>query len=452
MFNDLKYLKVDLPEDVLKLKCNGNFDEALRLIDLRLEKEIPISLRKRLEIEKEIIRVLRNEYPYSFDEALELMKSNLTSFTKEELIKAKDESEADWILVDGKVMFSDSFYGNLVLTKEELKQRVINKKESEGLRIEYLNKNIENMKKKGQASYFIHMKVTIKIKEEYQKIGEKIKIHIPLPTDDCQQSNVKIISTSPQATYIAPSNYPQRTVYFEEILKKDQEFCVEYSYESHVPYAELDPKKVSEIQLSFHTEEKEPHIMFTPYIKELCEEIVGDEKNPLLKARKIYDFITTKVKYSYMRKYSTILNIPEYAALNLKGDCGVQGLLFITLLRCAGIAAKWQSGLAVTPYHVGAHDWAQFYIEPYGWLYADPSFGGSGYRSGNLEKWNFYFGNLDPFRMVANSEFQHQFDPPKNHWRDDPYDNQLGECEYDDRGLEKKEFLTKLELLEIKEI
>jgi len=77
--------------------------------------------------------------------------------------------------------------------------------------------------------------------------------------------------------------------------------------------------------------------------------------------------------YSFVRKYSTIINIPEYAALNFKGDCGIQALLFITLCRCVKIPAKWQSGLAVTPYHVGCHDWAQFYVEPYGWLFADPS-------------------------------------------------------------------------------
>ena len=49
-----------------------------------------------------------------------------------------------------------------------------------------------------------------------------------------------------------------------------------------------------------------------------------------------------------MREYFTISNISEYAATNLKGDCGVQAILFITLCRIAGIPAKWQSGLYVS--------------------------------------------------------------------------------------------------------
>ena len=69
----------------------------------------------------------------------------------------------------------------------------------------------------------------------------------------------------------------------------------------------------------------------------MCQEIVGDEINPLLKAKRIYEYVTDRVRYSYVRRYSTILNIPEYAAVNQKGDCGVQAVLFIALCRCAGV-------------------------------------------------------------------------------------------------------------------
>ena len=141
-----------------------------------------------------------------------------------------------------------------------------------------------------------------------------------------------------------------------------------------------------------------------------------------------------------MPEYMVLDSIAEYAALNGKGDCGVQTVLFITLLRILGIPARWQSGLYTTPYSAGSHDWAQFYVEPYGWVFADCSFGGSAYRDGNKEMWDFYFGNLDPFRMPANSVFQREFYPRKKYRRADPYDNQRGEVEYEDRGLSYEEF------------
>ncbi len=452
MYNDLEYLKVSLPEDVLKLKYNGDFDGTLKLINTRLKKEIPLVLRKRLEIEKDIIKIIQKEYTYSFEEALNIMQSNVKNFTKEELIALQEESAADWMLINGKVFFNDSFYSNLLKTRPDIVKRLLNKdvqsanEEKEQILID----NIKMMKEKGEVSYFIHLRTSIKIKEEYAKVNENIRVHLPLPINYRQVKNINILKN--EAKYISSDDYPQRTAFFEEKLKEDHEFLVEYTYENHLKYVNLDPSIVEEIQPSFDTEEHAPHIMFTPYIKELAKELIGDEKNHLIKARKIYDFITTKVMYSYMRKYFTITNIPEYAALNLKGDCGVQALLFITLCRCVGIPARWQSGLYVTPHYVGCHDWAEFYIEPYGWLFADPSFGGGAYRRGDKESWNFYFGNVDPFRMPAASEFQHEFDPPKKHLRDDPYDNQVGECEYDDYGLPREDFNVKLDLIDMHQI
>lgn len=451
MLENLKYLKVNLPEDILKLKCNGDFQGAQKLIDRRLAKNIPLAMRKRLELETEILKTIKGEYPYTFDEALEKMQHNIKDFTKEELIELQEDSQADWILIDGKVHFNDSFFGSLIKTRSDLEARLINKEAEDDERAEFLDENIKESKKNGGASYFMHLKASLQLKDEAVRKGKKVRVYLPIPIN-CQQSNIKIINTTPEIKFIADENYPSRTVYFETLLDENQEFSVEYSYESHLKYNNPDSLKVSDEQPTFDTGELEPQIMFTPYIKELAQEIVGDEKNPLINARKIYDYITQNVKYSYMRAYSTIVNIPEYCALNLKGDCGVQALLFITLCRCVGIPAKWQSGLAVTPYNVGPHDWAQFYVAPYGWLFADPSFGGGAYRSGNMDRWNFYFGNLDPFRMVANSELQHEFDPPKKYYRHDPYDNQVGECEYEDMEIRREEFKAKYELIEMKKI
>ncbi len=450
MLDNLKYLKVNLPEDILKLKCGGDFEGAQRLIDLRLEKQIPNSMRKRLILEKEILKTIKSEYPYTFEQALKRMQDNVKGFTREELVELQEDSQADWILVDGQVYFNDSFYGSLMKTREDLAARLKNK-EPEDENRNFLIENIKNTKAEGGASYFMHLKASLKLKENAVRSGENIRVHLPIPAN-CQQSEIKIISTIPEAKYISDADHPSRTAYFEATADENQEFSVEYSYISSLKYNCPEPSEVSDKQPSFHTEEFEPHIIFTPYIKELAEEIIGNETNPLIKARKIYDYITQNIKYSYMRAYSTITNIPEYCALNLKGDCGVQSLLFITLCRYTGIPAKWQSGLAATPYHVGPHDWAQFYIEPYGWLFADLSFGGSAYANGNKDKWNFYFGNLDPFRMVANSEFQHEFEPKKLYSRHDPYDNQVGECEYEDREVRREEFTVKYRLLDMKKI
>ena len=107
-------------------------------------------------------------------------------------------------------------------------------------------------------------------------------------------------------------------------------------------YVEPKPEKALESQPTFYTEEQLPHIRFTPYLRSLAAEIVGAETNPVVKARRIYDYITTHVMYSFVRSYFTIDNLTEYMGTGLKGDCGIHALLFITLCRIAGIPARWQ--------------------------------------------------------------------------------------------------------------
>ena len=53
MYQDLSFMKVPLPEDVLKLKIYGDYAGAQKMIRYFLEeKDIPQALRKRLEIER----------------------------------------------------------------------------------------------------------------------------------------------------------------------------------------------------------------------------------------------------------------------------------------------------------------------------------------------------------------------------------------------------------------
>ena len=141
------------------------------------------------------------------------------------------------------------------------------------------------------------------------------------------------------------------------------------------------------------------------------------------------------------RTYFGLESIADGCARNLVGDCGIQATLFITLCRCAGIPARWESGLAAGPAgSCGAHDWAKVYIAPLGWFPVDLSRGGTAFARSKEELQKFYFGNLECDRMVANRTVQADFGIPKQHWRADPYDNQVGEIETAERALDYSEY------------
>ena len=462
-FEDLQYLSVSLPEDIQKLKWYGDFDRARKVIDLVLKKDIPKPLRRRLELEKWILRRLPLSYIYTEEEALERLEETLKGATREELERLRDEGGAEWIFVNGQVRYKDNFIENLLKTRRELWPRLKDPSKVEdrirGSRL--LDETVSAMKAEGGLAYRMHVRTSLRVEKEAERIGSLIRVHLPVPVEQGQVKHFRLLGTSMEPVRTAPAYAPQRTVCMETRLEPGQEFWVEYEFENHTGYTRLEPGAAEEEKnpkgtpedLAPYLEEQPPHIRFTPYLKMLTGQVVGDETDPLKKARKIYDYITTHIMYSFVRQYATIDNLPEYMATGLKGDCGIYALLFITMCRIAGIPAGWQSGLSGTPLDIGCHDWAWFYVEPYGYLYADGSFGGAAWREGNRERWDFYFGNLDPFRIPLCSGFQQEFTPPRTHLREDPYDNQSGEAEYEDRGLiEGAEYRTEKQMIEIRRI
>lgn len=451
---DLKYMSVPLPEDVEKLKYYGDYSGALNYINMMLNNDdVPESLKYRLEIEKDIINMMGlNEYPYSYDEALQMMRKAIDNFVDSELDELTKTGKADWIYVNGKKHYQRRFLQTILKTQPEYAERELVKEDNamEEIRQKELDDNVILMKKNGERAAEIRIKSSIKVKKEFEKVGELVKVYLPVPKDCMQQSDIQIIDASHKITHLASEDEGQRTVYFETQLKKDEEFWVEYSYKTKQIYRELDFNKSEKCNITSDLEEIGPHVLFTPYLKMLQKEIIGEEKNPIKQARLIFDFVTTKVNYSFVREYFTIENISEYAAVNLKGDCGIQAILFITLCRMSGIPAKWQSGLYVSSVYTGCHDWAQFYVAPYGWVFADLSFAGGAYRRGSIDRWNYYFGNLDIFRMVANSDIQKDFSPSKKELRADPIDNQRGEFEYINEGMPYANLEVSQELISMK--
>lgn len=451
-FGDIENLSVDLPEDILKRKWHGDFEGADRLIGLWLEKDIPARLRAKLELEREILKRLPLEYPYSYMEAFGKLRELVPDLAEEEFRDLQDRGRIDWIYVDGEERFFHRFAETLLKVNPGIKERAdraqADRESAENIPGERkqppvsqekqaLLDVIRQIKEQGEAECSFRIRASLHIKEESFRKG-RVKVHIPVPADSEQLRDIRILAASSGQYELAPPSSPQRAICFQEDMRENHEFWVEYSYVNRVDYVEMKRSEVQPVNPAEFAEdlkEQLPHIRFTPYMQALAEKLTEGLGNPLEKAQSIYDYITTHVEYSFVRNYFTIENLAEYAAIGGKGDCGIQALMFITLCRIAGVPARWQSGLYTTPFSAGCHDWAQVYIAPYGWRYVDCSFGGSAFREGDEERRKFYFGNLDPFRMVANSRFQQEFDVRKSFLRADPYDNQRGEAEYEDRGL-----------------
>ncbi|MCD7840192.1 MAG: transglutaminase-like domain-containing protein [Erysipelotrichaceae bacterium] len=452
-YNNMELLSIPLPEDLMKLKWNGYYDLVKEMIDIRLKKDIPEMLKQRLILEKEILNDISREFVYTKEEALKLLINNIEDFDEAEFDWLFKDNALEFMFVNGQIMFKGDILDNLVYTRENYNTRA--RKMNEDIlpwyddNTQLLDKVISKLEDQKELSYLIHVKLSIKIKEEYQK-NKKMRAWLPIPIEYAQVEDFKILYTSDGLVEINNNDIAHRSAYYE--IEDIQEASIEYQFINHVKYQELDPGLVTNDIVEGYLDEIPPHIVFTPYLKALVNDIIGNEENPLIKARKIYDYITSHVMYSYVRQYLTLPAISHYMATGFKGDCGLQATLFITMCRIAGIPASWQAGLYATPLTIGNHDWARFYIAPYGWLYADCSFGGSAYRKGSKLRHDFYFGHIEPFRIPSAQAFQGDLYPKNHYLRRDPYDHQTGEVEYIDGHINQDYYERNIEIKKIIEL
>lgn len=434
-FADLCYLAVNLPQEVNLYKFNGDFEGEIACIDRLLERTIPMALRKRLEIERVFAAGLQMNYQTDDAAMLKGLRERYPQASQKTLDELIGMGNVDFIMKNGARYFENGALSNIFLTHSDYLNSTFAKEQEPASSDAEKPRDIRQevcdlMQEEGGCAYRFEVEETLRVLPAFDRPGERIRLWFPYPVACATQSDIRLLSSSHP---VQISDSPIRTAMIETAHVPETVYSVRFSYVNHAKYTVLDPDKVCGQQpdMPAYLCEQYPHIRFTPYVRAVAKEIAGDEKNSLLLAHRVYDWIRDHVSYSYVRDYLYIENIPEFVMLNGYGDCGTMALVFITLCRCLGIPAKWQSGSAVRPDHIGSHDWAMFYIAPYGWLYCDPSYG----NTSDPEKHAHYFGNLDPFRLVACNEFQVPFTPDKKYLRMDPYDNQSGEAEYATENL-----------------
>lgn len=447
------------PDDIVRRKQNGDYDGAIRLIDRRLaEPGLTDAMKGSLLIQRKICQLLPAEFPYSKAEALDIVHKNIPDFTMVELEELIDARRIRWIYVNGEERIFNRFFSSLCKAAPGFAQRAgvimpgVESATSGSQADSRLDIAMKKMKRNGSMTNRIRIRATVKMKDAYFTPGMFVRAHLPIPAACDQQSDIRIERIYPETGIIAPETSGQRTVCWEENLESNHEFWVEYSYLHTAKFTDAYNGAGIPGNYDFDLQEQPPHVVFTPYLKALCKELSAGITDPLKKARAFYDFITLNMKYTFMPSYIVLENMVENCARNYTGDCGIFALLFLTMCRCAGIPAQWQSGLTAEPDFIGGHDWVRFYVEPYGWIFADPSYGTAAVRAGKEERRQFYFGNLDAYRMVANSAFYENFTIPKQQWRADPYDNQLGEIESADRGYLFDEYERSKVILSCEEV
>jgi transglutaminase-like putative cysteine protease len=186
------------------------------------------------------------------------------------------------------------------------------------------------------------------------------------------------------------------------------------------------------------------YVVVNDDIKKLSASIVGGETNPILAARKLYDWTLQNVDY-WVKDPDHLKASPvgstDYCLRTKTGNCTDFHSLFASLAMASGIPVRMVYGSLLKPTLNGIqvdasyHCWIQFYAPNYGWLPLDVSLANiygkefplsdknkklvelttaTGYHGVDMSKVDFYFGNLDDRRVSWSTGRDLMMQPPQN--------------------------------------
>lgn len=444
VITSLTYAQTNYPEINTQI-TQGNFTKAEALIENKLaDKSLTDAEKYDLRFQIDVMDRIRKDFKRDTEYVVNALKKYYPGLNDEMIAEWEKDNSLEMKLIDGEKRYFNNAVPNLFRINKEAKSV---KEKADGVKNdpletflkEYIPKVYEAAANNERIVLPVNMKIkyTLTVKPNVVPDGEVIRCWLPYPKEtNPRQTGIQLMSVSSKEYIIADDNNLQRTLYLEATAKKDQptKFEMELSYTSKAEFVNLFKSKIN---ITFdqtkdvfdeYTKEEFPQIVFSDRIKNLSSQILGDEKDPLQKLKKIFIWVDENTPWASAREYSTIPNIPEYSLEHKHGDCGIQTLVFMTLCRYNGIPAKWQSGWMMHPPEINLHDWCEIYVDGYGWIPVDQSFGIKNYLS--EEQKYFYLGGIDAYRLIVNDAFSKPLYPVKVYPRSETIDFQRGEVEW----------------------
>lgn len=427
------------------LISQGNFSEAQIMIEGKLvDRSLPEAEKCDLRFQIELMDRIKKDFKRTRKDIFSALTKYYPDLNDIMLNNWEKDNSLEMKIIDGEKRYFNNAVPNLFRINKEAKKQ---KEFVDGTKVDPLDTFLKDYVQQVYAATAnservalpvkMKIKYSLTVKPNVVPAGEVIRCWLPYPKENIpRQTDVELLSISNKDYIIADDKNLQKTIYFEGTTKKDEptKFEMVLSYTSRAEFVNLFKSKMA---ITFNqtkdifddfTKEEFPHLVFTERIKTLSKQIVGDEKDPLQILKKIFTWVDENTPWASAREYSTIPNITEYSLEQKHGDCGIQTLVFMTLCRYNGIPAKWQSGWMMHPPEINLHDWCEIYVDQYGWIPVDQSFGIKNYLSEDQKY--FYLGGIDAYRLIVNDDISQPLFPAKIFPRSETVDFQRGEVEW----------------------
>jgi transglutaminase-like putative cysteine protease len=268
--------------------------------------------------------------------------------------------------------------------------------------------------------------------------AKKVRAWFAMPqTHDSAQTVTEFKVDCPIPHQVVKDSAGNESIYVEIVNPTAKEFSLveTFTIARREIRTALDPAKSGPLSDAEREKLKEHlasnrHVVVNDEIRALAKEICGDEKNVVVAARKIYDWVLANieywVKYPESKKASPV-GSSEYCLASKTGNCTDFHSLWAALARAQGIPTRivygsfFKAELDGKDKDQSYHCWPEFYVPGAGWVPHDVAVAdifvgdfkttpandekvrlttADGYKGGDPAKVEYYFGNIDERRVV----------------------------------------------------
>jgi len=427
-------------EEITQMVSDGRWQQAREEISHDLaQTNLAFQARQDLLFQQDRMTRMHLDFDKTREQALAQARVIVPAITDDQFTAWEKAGAVEFMDVDGTRWYYDGAGKNLFRINPEARalKAAAHRNDDDLYRLSDVKSVLADYDKTGRPLHAPHhWRVTYRltVKPGMVPAGEIIRAWLPIPHTANRQSNIRVVATDPPKFIQSDTNSGLSSVYLEKPSSGNEptefeeifEVTTEAFYEPIDP-AHIQPTDPNDPNLARFMGEEPPQIVFTGQIKKISREAVGDETNPYLKARKLFEWVNVHVPWTTAREYSTIECLPQYALAVGHGDCGIKSMTFMTLCRYNGIPARWESGWTTDP-DKDMHDWCEIYLAPYGWVPADVTYGMVD-STDDREKW-FYLGGIDALRFFVNTDYNQPLYPAKTFYRSEIVDFQRGEAEW----------------------
>jgi transglutaminase-like putative cysteine protease len=245
--------------------------------------------------------------------------------------------------------------------------------------------------------------------------SRKVRVWIPLPSSDQYQTISQMQLSGPIKVQVHKEpKYGDRYAYFDvdsarvkaafeirlafHVVRYERRSALISTADSSRPFPKPLPKPFPKEVLPFLQAGGPAPVDET--IASLSRQQTQGISDPLQKARRIYDVVTSAINREPVGSGTGLANA-LWTAVSHRDDCTDFNSLLIDMARAAGIPARLAVGFSLPNGQKqgtisGYHSWAEFYVNGFGWIPVDVW-----QASQDPSKRDYFFGALDAHRVMV---------------------------------------------------